>query len=297
MKHIIKIFLATIIVFSLNSCEDSDQVVDQVVADTEAGAILRTISDDSNSNVLNSSNPASFWSQVVEAQDDEGGIMESVSIYVSIRDLTPNNGVTDPSRALIKTIPAADFTSGPVDLQRATMTATFGEATAAMGLSDTDYEPGDLFVFDLELNLTDGRTYGANDAAGIITGGYWASPYKYNAALVCSPKPGGYTVDMQDSYGDGWQGDGIKITLTDAAGVDTVVYADMLSFSTPPFNYNEDTVVINVPEGTDLAIWDYTGDSYPGEVSFQVYAPDGTLLLSIGQDEGTPGLIPVTNCL
>ena len=71
----------------------------------------------------------------------------------------------------------------------------------------------------------------------------------------------------------------------------------MLSFSTPPFNYNEDTVVINVPEGTDLAIWDYTGDSYPGEVSFQVYAPDGTLLLSIGQDEGTPGLIPVTNCL
>ena len=71
MKHIIKIFLATIIVFSLNSCEDSDQVIDQVVADTEAGAILRTISDDSNSNVLNSSNPASFWSQVVEAQDDE----------------------------------------------------------------------------------------------------------------------------------------------------------------------------------------------------------------------------------
>ena len=39
MKHIIKIFLATIIVFSFNSCEDSDQVIDQVVADTEAGAM------------------------------------------------------------------------------------------------------------------------------------------------------------------------------------------------------------------------------------------------------------------
>ena len=302
MKHIIKIFLATIIVFSLNSCEDSDQVIDQVVADTEAGAILRTISDDSNSNVLNSSNPASFWSQVVEAQDDEGGIMESVSIYVSIRDLTPDNGVTAPSRALIKTIPAADFTSGPVDLPRATMSATFGDASSAMGLNATTYAPGDLFVFDLELNLTDGRTYGANDAAGIITGGYWASPYKYNAALVCSPKPGGYTVDMQDSYGDGWQGDGIEITLTDAAGVDTVVYADMLSSYAGGAPAGSalafaDTVVIDVPNGTDLAIWNYTGDSYPGEVSFQVYAPDGTLLLSIGQDEGTPGLIPVTNCL
>ena len=140
MKHIIKIFLATIIVFSLNSCEDSDQVIDQVVADTEAGAILRTISDDSNSNVLNSSNPASFWSQVVEAQDDEGGIMESVSIYVSIRDLTPDNGVTAPSRALIKTIPAADFTTGPVDLPRATTRVWFngGILQSPFGRTNTD---------------------------------------------------------------------------------------------------------------------------------------------------------------
>ena len=37
MKHIIKIFLATILVFSFNSCEDSNAVVDQVVAETEAG--------------------------------------------------------------------------------------------------------------------------------------------------------------------------------------------------------------------------------------------------------------------
>jgi hypothetical protein len=70
MKHIIKIFLATIIVFSLNSCEDSDKVINQVVADTEAGAILRTISDDSNSNVLNSSNPVIFLPQLVERWRD-----------------------------------------------------------------------------------------------------------------------------------------------------------------------------------------------------------------------------------
>ncbi len=55
MKNIFKIFLSTLLVFSFNSCEDSNAVVDQVVADTLAGAVLRTISDDSNSNVLNSS--------------------------------------------------------------------------------------------------------------------------------------------------------------------------------------------------------------------------------------------------
>tara|TARA_B110000211_G_scaffold108931_1_gene126313 strand:+ start:269 stop:1180 length:912 start_codon:yes stop_codon:yes gene_type:complete len=303
MKHIIKIFLATILVFSFNSCEDSNAVVDQVVAETEAGAILRTIADDSNSNVLNSSDAASSWSQVVEEQDNEGGaLLESVSIYVSIRDLSPDNGFTDLTKSLIKTIPAADFTSGPVDLPRATMSSTFGEAAAAMGLSEAEYAPGDLFVFDLELNLTDGRTYGSSDAAGIITGGYWASPYKYNAALVCSPAPGDYAVDMQDSYGDAWQGDGIRITLTDASGTATEVYADMLSTydggapGGTPLAFAE-SVIINVPAGTDTAIWEYTGDSYPGEVSFQIYSPTGDLLLAVGQGEGTPGLLPVTNCL
>jgi hypothetical protein len=39
-----------------------------------------------------------------------------------------------------------------------------------MGLSDSDYAPGDLYVFEVRLNLTDGRTFGAADAAGIITG-------------------------------------------------------------------------------------------------------------------------------
>jgi hypothetical protein len=303
MKNIFKIFLATLLVFSFNSCGDSDTVVDGVVDGTLAGAVLRTIADDSNSNVLNSSDPDSFWSQVVEAQDEEGGaLLESVTIFVSIRDLSPDNGTTTVVDKEIKTIPAANFTTGPVGLPRATASATFAEATNAMGLGSADYAPGDLFVFEVRLNLTDGRTYGANDAAGIITGGYWASPYKYNAALVCSPIPGGYTVDMQDSYGDGWQGDGIEITLTDANGTETVVFADMTSSydggapagSALAF---AETVVIDVPAGTDLAIWNYTGDSYPGEVSWQIYAPDGTLLLSVGVDEGTPGLIPVTNCL
>jgi len=316
MKHIIKIFLATILVFSFNSCEDSNTVVDQVVAETEAGAILRTIADDSNSNVLNSSDPASFWSQVVEEQDNEGGaLLESVSIYVSIRDLSPDNGFTDLTKSLVKTIPAADFTSGPVDLPRATMSATFAEATAAMGLSATEFAPGDLYVFDLELNLTDGRTYGSADAAGIITGGYWASPYKYNAALVCSPEPGDYFVDMHDSYGDGWQtnggngGDGITVTLTANDGSVSVIefgmctpYGDGSFLDTgactgpASTSFYDASTVVTVPAGTATAIWNNPGDQY-GEISFEVYAPNGDLLLAVGLGEGSPGLLPVTNCL
>jgi hypothetical protein len=313
MKNIFKIFLATLLVFSFNSCGDSDTVVDGVVSDTLAGATLRTIADDSNSNVLNSSDPASFWSQVIEEQDEESGaLLESVDIFVSIRDLSPDNGATTADDFLIKTIPAADFTTGPVGLPRATASATFAEATAAMGLNDTQYAPGDLYVFEVRLNLTDGRIYGAKDAAGIITGGYWASPYKYNAALVCSPEPGDYTIDMHDSYGDGWQtnggngGAGITVTLTDASGNETVVefgmctqYADgsflNIGNCTPNSGYDA-TTVVTVPAGTATAIWNNPGDQY-GEISFEIYAPDGTLLLAVGLGEGTPGLLPVTNCL
>jgi len=314
MKNIFKIFLSTLLVFSFSSCEDSNTVVDQVVADTQAGAVLRTISDPSNSNVLNSSDSDSFFSQMVEAQDEkDGALLESVDVFVSIRDLSPDNGVTVASDFLIKTIPASDFTTGPVDLPRGVAKATFGEATTAMGLSSSDYAPGDLYVFELRLNLTDGRTYGATDAAGIITGGYWASPYKYNAALVCSPVPGEYTIDMHDNYGDGWQsagngGPGITVTLTDASGAETVVefgmcsaYADA-SFlglggaDCVPNDGSNATATVTVPAGTGTAIWDFPGDAY-GEISFEIYAPNGDLLLAVGEGEGSPGLLPVTNCL
>ena len=317
MKNIFKIFLSTLLVFSFSSCEDSNTVVDQVVADTQAGAILRTISDPSNSNVLNSSDSESFFSQMVEEQDEEGGaLLQSVDIFVSIRDLSPDNGKTVASDFLIKTIPASEFTTGPVDLPRAVAKATFGEATAAMGLTSEQYAPGDLYVFELRLNLTDGRIYGAADAAGIITGGYWASPYKYNAALVCSPVPGDYTIDMHDSFGDGWQtnggngGNGITVTLTDAAGAETVVEFGMCtpygdgSFldtgdcsGTPARSgFNDASAVVTVPVGTTTAIWNNPGDNW-GEISFEIYAPNGDLLLAVGVAEGTPGLLPVTNCL
>jgi hypothetical protein len=317
MKNIFKIFLATLLVFSFNSCEDSDTVVEQVVDGTLAGAVLRTISDDSNSNVLNSSAPESFWSQVIEEQDEENGaLLESVDVFVSIKDLSPDNGSTVANDFLVKTIPAADFTTGPVGLPRATARATFAEASTAMGLNSDQYAPGDLYVFEVRLNLTDGRTYGAADAAGIITGGYWASPYKYNAALVCSPIPGDYTIDMHDSYGDGWQtnggngGDGIQVTLTDADGNETIVEFGMCTpYGDGSFldsadcsgvaatsGFTDASAIVTVPAGTATAIWNNPGDQY-GEISFEVYAPNGDLLLAVGLGEGSPGLLPVTNCL
>jgi len=84
---------------------------------------------------------------------------------------------------------------------------------------------------------------------------------------------------MQDSYGDGWQGDGIKVTFDGGPRSGEVVYIDMLSsYSGGPAccGWTDSTDTLTVPEGTEGFAWEYTGDSYPGEVSFQIYAPDGS---------------------
>ena len=94
----------------------------------------------------------------------------------------------------------------------ATISVTLGETLTALGLG-TNYDVGDVFVIRLSLKLTDGREFSASSSSGSLQGSYFASPFLYSSPILCTPKPGDYVIDMQDSYGDGWQGDGIKVTF------------------------------------------------------------------------------------
>jgi len=308
MKNIIKYLVALLMIVSLNSCNSGNNVIDTVLAN-ETGAILRTINVESNT--LNSSIPSTFWSVTVEEQDaQDGALLKSVDVYVSIRDLSPDNGTTVANDFLVKSFDASVFTTGPVDLPRATISATFGEAASAMGLSAAQMSPGDLFVFELRLNLTDGRTFGASSGTGILSGGYFSSPFKYNALLLCSPEPGDYRVVMHDSYGDGWQtdggsgGSGIQVTID---GVITEVglcspyggaagsFLDSTTAGcTQNDGYDAETIV-TIPVGAEQATWNFPGDKY-GEIGFEVYGPQGQLLLASGFGEASPGLLPITLC-
>ena len=292
------------------SCSSDDKVVDDVQNDITNGAILRTLSV--NNATLNSSDPDSEFSVTVEEQDvEDGALMESVSIYVSINDLTPDNGTTVANDVFIKEIPASAFTTGELGLPRATLTATFGEAATAMGLTSADHSPGDVFVFGLSLKLTDGRIFDASNAGGIITGGFFASPFKYNALILCSPQPGDYVVDMHDSYGDGWQtndgngGDGITIDVDGeiieigmcspyGAAAGTFTGGDDCT-GPASLEFYDATVIVTIPEGAQSAIWSFPGDQY-GEISFEVYGPNGALLYAGAQGETAPGLLPITLC-
>ena len=282
-KQLNKIVLLLLSVVVLSSCESDDKAIDQVFDGVSYGAVLRKIEIVSASYNLTDLNSA--FTITVEEQDEEyGALLSEVDVYVS----------RSGNEAMAFSVPASAFTIGDKGLPVTTISLTLGQALTALGLG-SNYDVGDVYGIRLSLKLTDGREFSAASASGSLQGSYFASPFYYTAPILCTPKPGDYVVDMQDSWGDGWQGDGIEITITDADGVDTVVYADMLSFSTPPFNYNDDTVVINVPEGTDGFAWEYMGDSYPGEVSFQIYAPDGSLLGSFAGIGA--GSLTILNCL
>ena len=309
MKNILKILTALLVVVSFNSCEDSNNTIDEVF-DYETGAILRTLSVDNA--LLNSSDPSTAFVVTVEEQDaQDGGLLESVDIYVTLRDLTADNGTSVAEDVYVKTYGASEFTTSPVGLPMATLSASYGEVFGATGLSVGDVSPGDIFLMELRLNLTDGRTFGKASAAGIITGGFFSSPFVYNALITCSPEPGDYVVDMHDSYGDGWQtndgngGDGIHVDIDGAitivgmcspyGGSNTGSEMDESQGYCVPGDYYDATATVTVPVGAQSATWNFPGDQY-GEISFEVYAPDGSLVFAGAQGETGPGLLPITVC-
>ena len=299
MRNIFKFLFASLFVVTF-SCADSENTIDTVL-DYETGAILRTISV--NNAVLNSSDPMSTFSVTVEEQDEaDGALFQQVNVYCQLRDLTDGNDSTD--FMLVTSIPASDFATGPVGLPRGDVNMTFGDAAAAMGVGPSQYSPGDVFVVGLEVVLTDGRSYDWTSAAGIITGGFFSSPFKYNALLTCSPMPGDYTVYMTDSYGDGWQttsgGDGGQGLEIDMDGVVTSV-ALCSQWGTYPFTCTpndgfEGTAIVTIPVGTESALWTFPGDYY-GEIGFEITGPNGQVAYSaLDPGSATVGLLPVAIC-
>ena len=283
MKNIFKLLFASLLVFSV-SCSDSDLTINEVL-DAEQGAILRTISVDNA--VLNSSDPNSALIATVEEQDEaDGALLSEIRVNAMFRDFSPEDGTTE-AEAFVYSIPASETTVGPVGLPRATINMTFGDAVGAMGLSSSDYNPGDVIVVKLEVVLTDGRTFGPESGTGVISGGFFASPFQYNALLTCSPAPGTYTVHMYDNYGDGWQtGDYSQGLSVDMDG--TVVQVAMCSQwgtydfeCTPTSDGYFAIATVDIPAGTESATWNWPGDQY-GEIGIIVLAPDGSVAWSSG---------------
>lgn len=282
-NNITKIALGAFIALGvLNSCDTDNVNPLQTAGTDEFGAYARvtSISDDTNANITNVS--ASSFDVAIEFVDSENGtLVTDYNIYATFRDQTiadedaPDYSITD--EVLIYSYDSSEFTSGE-DYPQFSFTISAEDAISALGLDLDVAEGGDALNYRGEIILSDGRTFSStNSGVSINSELFYNDAFSFTSQFVClfdTPPPGDYIVDMVDTYGDGWQGDGIKITIDGEA-----VYADIPDYwSTGLGPYAELSTTITIPEGTTTATWEFTGDTYASEVEFKIYGPSGNLI-------------------
>ncbi len=294
MKINYKVFAALLFTsLMFYSCDDGDAVVDDVVANTERGAILRTLQI--NSDELPIGDDTGVFAVDLEVQSQENGtLVSAVDVYVSFLDADPSNGPGDVAESLLTSIPSSDFGTGDRGLPTISFSATLGDLLGATGVSASEIDGSDQFRIRFEIVMVDGRTFSFAQNSGTLTGSYFSSPFLYTATVVCPPKaptPGEWTINMTDSYGDGWQtdddngGSGITVTLDDGTVLEVGLCSPYTSAEgtflgsgdcTPNDGFSG-TGTITIPVGTQSAEWYFPGDNY-GEIGFEIVTPNGNVV-------------------
>lgn len=288
----------------MTACTEDKTTVDTVYSDVTRGAILRTLNVVSTEYDIKDMNAP--WGVSLEMEDhNEGALLESVDVRLTFVDLTEDNGTNPIDDVFVTNIPASAFGTSDKGLPKLDYNLSFSEALAAAGLEAGEFTGGDYFLFHFDLKLTDGRVFNSENVAGTVSGGsFFKSPFEYRVTLTgCPPRPGIYRIEMFDDYGDGWQtdnpdnGPGITVTadgvLIAEVGLCSIYDSTQAGYCTTGASSGID--YIEIPEGTQVAIWNFPGDNW-GEISFAIYGPQDQLVYSVGVGGQSEGEFPVVLC-
>ena len=282
------------------ACQEGDNPIDEINANETRGAVLRTVNIISNE--IPFDDPTGSFAVEAEIQTQEDGDnVDFVEVYTSFID---NTGGTDTKdEVLLETIEPSEFYIGEFGYPRFTSEVSLSEMKAALGLNDSQVKGGDQFRIRYELVLDDGRRYSFADNTGTLTGSFFSSPFLYTADLVCEPigpKPGVYTVEMQDSFGDGWQtttgdgGPGLTLTLSTGEVFEFLICSDYEDNANCSGGGSAGTATFTMPDGVESAEWNFPGDFY-GEISFQIIHPSGATIADVGTGSGA-GPVVINYC-
>lgn len=221
------------------SCEDSDKnpaPYDVGIDNVPAGAYLKTISSATSINLFDVAN-SSFTVTLEHNDNTEGSSLQDVTVFVGFDD----NSIVDDNdqsvaESLYATLPASAFTAG--SKPTITFTDATPDALAFLGLTEADLDGQDNVQYRFQVNLTDGSSFtNTNANANIISEQAYASPFLYNAAVVCPVDPatftGSYEVTIVSAgvFGAGTYGaDGVIVELVEA-GANRTFTADYFNDS------------------------------------------------------------------
>ncbi len=189
------IYLCLFLLIVLGACNNDDQKPAVVVAETiERGAVLRTIELHNDEFVTSDLN--STLTLVLEEMDvEDGGLLESVTVFLKFIDRTPNNGNHSVPEKQIEVIEKGRFESSANNLPQLTFSLSYGEALTALSLAFDQVSCTDEFVVRFDLGLTDGRHFSTANASSLIIGSYtfFSSPFTYSIPVVEPIPPGLFT--------------------------------------------------------------------------------------------------------
>jgi len=206
-----------------------EMMTDYMLNEYEQGAALRQISTSGEYQAASPATSVVNWT--FEPHDPEmGALTQNVEMFLSF-----NGG----SETLYQTIDRSAMTDGPVGLPRFDVSLSLTQALGAMGISS--FSGNDVVTVRFQLNLTNGKSYSRSSVTGSMTGSYFRSPFQYPLIIGCrfdanntGSVAGIYTINGQDSYGDGWNGATIEYTIDGVTTSWTVEGTDgSTSFTVP----------------------------------------------------------------
>jgi len=144
-----------------------------------------------------SADPAtSKYEVTLEERDVERGkLFQSVDVYATIIDNTPEDGGSgeDSAEELLFSIPADDFEmDSESGYPRYDVVITAQDVLDGFGIANTAVYGGDQIEIRFELVMKDGRKFSKDNASSIVTGGaFFNSPFFYRIPVVCASDRGG----------------------------------------------------------------------------------------------------------
>ena len=274
-KYIPNLLAVTTLLFM--ACEDGDTTFDEIISNEQRGAVLRTVSiaeseilyDVATSSVLG----GNFTVTLEEQDQQDGALLGGVEVFIAFEDETPGGTDNDRDEVLLEVIPASAFSQGEFGLPRTEYSVSAETLQTTLQLSGDQIFGGDRFTVRFELVLTDGRRFSLANNSGTLTGAFFSSPFQYNVNVVCAPSvptSGDWIFDLQDSFGDGFNGATITVTID---GVETEVGLD---------DGDAGQEIVTVPDGSQVISIIFNSGSFDEEITFQVTSANGNTVVDVG---------------
>ena len=209
-------------------------------------------------------------------------LLENIPLWYE--DVQPvNNEVITIDEIFIENIPGSAFAIGDSGFPEHTFTNSATDMLSTLGLNASQINGGDLFILRYVLKLTDGRSFSAADTGTNVRTTSHSAPFRYSSVVVCfkTPEPGDWTLDMEDLFGDGWNGGSITVSID---GVENV------------YTYSGKTTseTITIPPGTSRFLFTYSAGDWEGENLYTLTDPNGVIVLQDGVGDGSQTNGPAT---